>query len=584
MLGTDVIPAILSLSALRMYKSRCPSLLLLALVAGAEIEIQTMEQRKRTRMISRMRFHCLSTVLSLAALFPVRVTAVDEKPAADSDAKIAFFETKIRPLLAKRCYECHSNNTETEEGGLRLDSRQAIRKGGEHGPAVVPGNTEASWLLKAVSHTDPDLKMPPKSRLPDAAVADLRTWIEQGAADPRDERAIAAAGNNAQASRNHWAYQPPKLVERPAVKQESWPKQTLDYFILAVLEKNGLSPSVDAEPEILLRRLYFDLIGLPPSPPDVSRFLKRISTAGFDVAMEAETDSLLRSKHFGERWGRHWLDVARYGESSGGESNISFPYAWRYRDYVIDAVNSDIPYDRFLTEQIAGDLLPYDGLPRPSNTEHSNLDGLGRPSYNADSEGLGRPSYNADSEGLGRPSHNSDAERARLLTATGFLAVGTKNLGEGNDKKFKADIVDEQIDSLSRAVMASSIACARCHHHKFDPFTMEDYYGLAGVFASTKTCFGTYTSPANRQSGDPLVLPRIAGQKIFHKSLSPKKFDELKTKFAKLDAVRKEIDESQRALFSGKKTKEDVYATRGAAQHLGAGPRRRKIGNARRRR
>ena len=477
-------------------------------------------------MSSQVRLLCLATVLSVAALFPVRVTAVDEKPATDSDAKIAFFETKIRPLLVKRCYECHSNNTETEEGGLRLDSRQAIRKGGGRGPAVVPGDAKASWILKAVSHTDPDLKMPPKSRLPDAAIADLRMWIEQGAADPRDEQAVAAAANNAWASRDHWAYQLPELVEQPVVKQESWSKQELDYFILAELEESGLSPSVDAEPEILLRRLYFDLIGLPPSPPDVTRFFKRIRTDSLDAAMEAEADSLLESKHFGERWGRHWLDVARYGESSGGEANISFPYAWRYRDYVIDAVNADIPYDRFLTEQIAGDLLPWD----------------------------------------------DKAERARLLIATGFLAVGTKNLGEGNEKKFKADMVDEQIDSLSRAILASSVACARCHHHKFDPFTMEDYYGLAGVFASTKTYFGTYTSPANIQSGDPLVLPRIENQKIFHKSLPPKEFDELKAKFAYLDTVRKEINDSQRALLTGKTPKKTFTLREVLANIWGLGP------------
>lgn len=270
-----------------------------------------------------------------------------------------------------------------------------------------------------------------------------------------------------------------------------------------------MKPSADADPQTLLRRVHFDLVGLPPAPADIDRFLTEQASRGVEEALAEVVDQLLKSPQFGVRWGRHWLDVARFGESSGGESNISFPYAWRYRDYVIDAFNADLPYDRFLTEQIAGDLLPYD----------------------------------------------DDAQRARLLTATGFLAVGTKNLGENNDFQFLADVIDEQIDALSRSVLASSIACARCHHHKFDPFAMEDYYALAGIFASTKTFFGTYTSPANNRSGDPLVLPRLAAQKIYHKSLSPKKFAELKSNFAELDAVRTEIKESQRAQFAGKTTK-----------------------------
>ena len=224
---------------------------------------------------------------------------------------------------------------------------------------------------------------------------------------------------------------------------------------------------------------------------------------------------MLESKHFGERWGRHWLDIARFGESSGGESNVSFPYAWRYRDYVIDSVNADIPYDRFLIEQVAGDLLPAE----------------------------------------------TDAERARLLIATGFLAVGTKNLGENDDLKFEADVVDEQIDSLTRSVLASSVACARCHHHKFDPFTMEDYYGLAGIFASTKTYFGTFTTPANNRGGDPLPLPHVAGETIFHQSLSEEKFAELKQTAAELNAEHLEIQAATRALFSGKRPEREFTLT-----------------------
>ena len=242
---------------------------------------------------------------------------------------------------------------------------------------------------------------------------------------------------------------------------------------------------------MLLRRLHFDLVGLPPAPEDLDRFLHGIGNQGMDTALAAEVDRLLALPQFGERWGRHWLDVARFGESSGKEANITFPYAWRYRDYVIDAVNADIPYPRFLEEQLAGDLLPA----------------------------------------------KDDAERARLLIATGFLAIGPKNLEEGNARQFGADVVDEQIDTVGRALMASSVACARCHDHKFDPFPMRDYYALAGIFASSKTYFGTWVSPANRVGGDPLVLPRGAGLPIYHPSIPAEQVTALK---ADLAALRKE--------------------------------------------
>ena len=234
--------------------------------------------------------------------------------------------------------------------------------------------------------------------------------------------------------------------------------------------------------------MHFDLVGLPPSPDAISEFQKRIESDGIDSVLAAETDALLASPQFGERWGRHWLDVARFAESSGKEANISFPYAWRYRDYVIDAVNAALPFDRFLIEQIAGDLLPYD----------------------------------------------NDADRARLLIATGFLAIGPKNLDEMNPLQFAADVADEQLDTVTRAVMASSVACARCHDHKFDPFSMQDYYALSGLFASTKTYFGTAVSPSNQIGGDPLVLPVGANAPILHPSIGKQRVEQLKTQLASL--------------------------------------------------
>lgn len=449
-------------------------------------------------------------VCVLLLLIKATATLADDADQSQRAGDADFFESKIRPVLVKHCYDCHAGVS--NEGGLRVDDRDSIRSGGDRGPAVVPKHPQASVLLTAISHSDADLRMPPKGpQLADTVIADFRKWIEMGAPDPRAEVAVGASDtwSGIESTKDHWAYQPPMLLDSPDVDDETWPRGDVDRFVLNALSDNQLQPTADADSRTLLRRLHFDLVGLPPSLPAIARFLRMVDESGIETALSKEVDELLQSPQFGQRWGRHWLDVARYGESSGGESNISFPYAWRYRDYVIDALNADIPYDRFLTEQIAGDLLPYE----------------------------------------------DDAERARLLTATGFLAVGTKNLGERDDVKFKADLVDEQIDSLTRAVLGSSVACARCHHHKFDPFSMEDYYGLAGIFASSKTFFGTFTSPANNRGGDPLVLPRIAGQQILHKSLSPKKFAELKSRQAKLAAVRTEIQESQKAAFSGRTPK-----------------------------
>lgn len=460
--------------------------------------------------------------LWLCVAFSVQqLQGLAEEPATDespSSAGVAFFEAKVRPVLIERCYDCHSIESGVAEGELLVDSRTAIRQGGTRGPSVVPRRPEASLLLSAVMHQHDDLKMPPKEApLSADVIADLRKWIEMGAPDPRvsESTSSEAARPGEDAAREHWAYQAPHLATPPDVRKSDWARDQLDRFILAKLEKNGLKPSADAAPNVLLRRVTFAIVGMPPSPVALSEFLTACETDGVDAALAVVVDELLASRQFGERWGRHWLDIARFAESSGGESNVSFPYAWRYRDYVIDSVNADLPYDQFLIEQVAGDLLPAE----------------------------------------------TDAERARLLIATGFLAVGTKNLGENNDQQFEADLIDEQIDSLTRSVLASTVACARCHHHKFDPFTMEDYYGMAGIFASTKTYFGTFISPANNRGGDPLPLPHVPGQTIFHASLSAEKFAELKETAAQLNAERREMDAASQAAFSGKKPEKKFTLT-----------------------
>lgn len=439
------------------------------------------------------------------------VTSAGERNSEDDDG-LTFFESKIRPILVQHCYKCHSTGAGKSEGGLRLDSRTTIRAGGDRGPAIVPGDPDASLLLTAISHTDPDLKMPPKKeRLPESVINDFKTWIRMGAADSREDEAVKEASPpvDIEAGRRFWSFQKPVAHLPPNTKNPTWAKRDLDQFTLAKLEEIGLSPSADAEPATLLRRLHFDLVGLPPSPKAVHDFLQRIDSDGFDEVLAAEVDVLLASSHFGERWGRHWLDVARFAESSGKEANISFPYAWRFRDYVIDAVNADMPFNQFVVEQIAGDLLPAD----------------------------------------------SDVERARLLIATGFLAIGPKNLDEANALQFEADVVDEQIDTVTRAVMANSVACARCHDHKFDPFLMQDYYALAGVFTSTKAYFGTAVSPSNRIAGDPLILPRGAGQPIFHASIPQERVASLK---AQLAALRKEQEVGMAAAMNAFRNGEDA--------------------------
>lgn len=453
-------------------------------------------------------------ILGLLLLAPGQILADEpdskQEPANDNAAGLAFFETNIRPVLVKRCYACHSQQAGKSEGNLLVDSRETLRAGGDRGPAIVPGDMQASLLLTAISQTDPDFKMPPRGKPLTAGEVDaFKKWIAIGAPDPREKKPGVAAGVDIAAGRAYWSMQPVVAPIVPQPRQADWAVNDIDRFVLASLEAAGLKPSPDANPATLLRRLYFDLVGLPPAPEDLARFQQKVKAAGLDQAVQLEVDALLAAPQYGERWGRHWLDVARFGESSGKEANLTFPYAWRYRDYVIDCFNDDVPYDEFLIEQIAGDLLP---------VVH-------------------------------------DRERARLLIATGFLALGPKHLDEANPWQFLADVIDEQIDTVSRAVLGNSLACARCHDHKFEPYTMEDYYSVAGIFASTKTYFGTYVTPINRVGGDPLPLPRKADAAIFQSSITPEKVKSLREELAALQqeqydgtqAVKKAIEAGEDA-------------------------------------
>jgi cytochrome c553 len=379
--------------------------------------------------------------------------AAEPKPTAE---QVAFFEKKIRPVLVSQCYSCHSEEGKKEKGGLRVDTRDGLRKGGENGPAVVPGDPKKSLLVQAIKQTG-ERKMPPKSRLADDVVADFEKWVATGAADSRETAKTALKEIDIEKGRQFWAFQPPKAANPPAVRNTAWPRTDIDKFLLAGLEAKGLKPVGDADPRALIRRLYFDLIGLPPTPEDVEAFAKDPSPAAF----AAIVDKLLESPRFGETWGRHWLDVARYAESCGKTANVNYPHAWRYRDYVIAAFNADKPFDRFIKEQLAGDLLPA----------------------------------------------ANDKEKAEHAIATGFLAIGPKALNERNGLQFELDVADEQIDVTSQAFLGITAACARCHDHKFDPIPQHDYYALAGIFRSTETCYGTIRFIQSQRPSPLIDLP-----------------------------------------------------------------------------
>jgi hypothetical protein len=433
------------------------------------------------------------------------------------DENISFFEKKIRPVLVDRCYKCHSEGAEKLKGGLFLDTREGVLRGGDTGPAIVPGNAEKSLLIAAIRWTDKDMEMPPKEKLPQEVIANFERWIKDGAVDPREGKSVAARPPkkwNTESAKQWWSFQPIKNVPAPDVKDTGWPRDALDRFVLAGLEAHELKPVGDTDKGTLVRRLYFDLVGLPPSLRDVEAFLADTSSN----ATEKLVDRLLASPQFGERWGRHWLDVARFAESGGKERNTSFPHAWRYRDYVIASFNRDVPYDRFIKEQIAGDLLPA----------------------------------------------RDPAQRARQQIATGFLAIGTKPVNLRDTLQFRLDVADEQIDTVSQSTLGMTIACARCHDHKFDPITQKDYYAMAGIFASTETLYGGIITVGVNQTSPLLELPRDAGLPSAEKAMSPEQ----------LETLRKQLDDAKLALATVEKdvraalSKRDpvAYARRAAAR------------------
>lgn len=356
---------------------------------------------------------------------------------AIAPADLEFFESRIRPILAVHCYECHSADSKILRGGLRLDTRDGLRKGGDSGPGVVPGKVADSLLISALRHES--FQMPPELKLPDRVISDFVTWIEKGAPDPRTQAAPAKLQPvDWEAAAKHWAFQPISDPVPPADAVNDWVRSPIDQFILQRLQREGLTPNGSADKRTLIRRATFDLIGLPPTVDEVNEFLADDSPQSF----ERVVDRLLESPHYGERWGRHWLDLVRYADTNGADENHAMPNAWRYRDWVVRMLNRDLPLDQFIVQQLAGDLLP---VP------------------------------------------DSEQEAGNLVTATGMLVVGPKMLAEQDKDKMIIDIVDEQIDTVSRTMLGLTIGCARCHDHKFDPISARDYYALAGIFSSTQT-------------------------------------------------------------------------------------------------
>lgn len=373
-----------------------------------------------------------SLVLVATLLLVSRSIASD----GNGDQAMTFFESQIRPVLVEHCYECHSTNAKEAKGGLLLDSRAGLAAGGDSGPAIDLEHANKSLLLNALRHQD--LKMPPSSKLPDSVADDFEKWIGMGSPDPRELPAATTKPTSIDwnQAKQFWSFQPRADVAVPS-HSSKWPRGPIDVFIDVQRTDAELRPASEASPITWFRRLYIDLLGIPPTLDEIDAFEQDDAPNSYDRVV----DRLLASPGYGERWGRYWLDLARYADSNGADENHKFPVAWRYRDYVVQAFDEDLPYDRFITEQLAGDLLPA----------------------------------------------ANEADQCRLMTATGFLVVGPKMLAEQDKPKLVADIVDEQVDTISKVFLGLTMGCARCHDHKFDPILAKDYYALASILHSTQT-------------------------------------------------------------------------------------------------
>jgi mono/diheme cytochrome c family protein len=419
--------------------------------------------------------HARGYVTLVASLFlPAGALAADPAnpvaPAQISAADLQFFESKIRPILVDNCYKCHSRDADKVKGGLLLDSREALLAGGGSGPVLVLGKPDESLLIQAIRYTDPDLQMPPKDKkLSDRQIADLTEWVQRGAPDPRGLAAKGSSSTYGGVGRQHWSFQPVKKPAVPTVKNTAWAQSPVDNFVLAKLEASALQPNAPADKRTLLRRVTFDLTGLPPTEAEMQAFLADNSPSAYARVV----DRLLASPHYGERWGRYWLDVMRYSDTKGDvarRNDPRYPHAWTYRDYVIDAFNTDKPYNQFILEQLAADRLVAEQTKKIT-------------------------------------AKNPDAIIDQsTLAAMGFLTLGNQFDGNVND------VINDRIDVTTKAFLGLTVSCARCHDHKFDPIPTKDYYSLYGVFANSTEPKTLTTAPTlqSRIPKTPALLEYLA--------------------------------------------------------------------------
>jgi hypothetical protein len=406
-----------------------------------------------------------------------------------ADERLDFFESRVRPVLVGRCEKCHGGKK--QEGGLRLDHREGWARGGDQGPAIVPGRPDESLLVKAIKYAHNDLRMPPTAKLPEREVDGLVDWIKRGAFDPRDGEPAKLGGMTLADAKSFWSFQPIKRPPIPdPVQQKAKARNYIDSFIISELEKAGLSPLPPADKRTLIRRATYDLTGLPPTPEEVERFLADLAPDAFSRVV----DRLLASPHCGEHWGRHWLDLVRYADTAGENSDHPLPHAWKYRNWVIASFNRDLPYDQFVQEQIAGDILASDGVRGPFR-DH--------------------------------------------VIATGFLAIA-RRFGHDIDKDMYLTY-EEVIDTTSKVFLGLSIGCARCHAHKYDPITSEDYYALYGILESTRFSF-----PGCEPNQQPHDLVSLEPAREWEERVKP-----YQKRLSDLDAQLRKLNDEQAAVRAG---------------------------------
>lgn len=418
--------------------------------------------------------------------------AMGQERATPTKEQLDFFESKIRPVLVEHCYRCHAPEAKIIKAGLRLDHREGLLKGGDTGAAIVPGQPAKSLLLKALKYDG--LEMPPKGKLAESVIKDFDTWIMMGAPDPRKSDDVPKARTiDIEAGRKFWAFQHVADPTPPKVKNTEWPRDSIDRFVLSRLEEKGLKPVTDANRYTWLRRVTFDLTGLPPSPREIDDFIRDTSP----LAREKVVDRLLASRAYGERWARHWLDLTGYADMMGTSNNVYAEFAWRYRDYLIEAFHKDKPFDRFIREQIAGDLMKADTIP----------------------------------------------ERAENITATGFLMVGDVEIVEPDKAKLEADHIDTQVSKIGTAFLGMTLGCVRCHDHKFDPIALTDYYGIAGMLRSSpsthKIPFGVWSLLNSTELPE---TPEQREARVKVETEHEKKITALKTEQTRLATEKKTVE------------------------------------------